>query len=231
MKKRNKYLIFALFLLFLCTTTYVLRCFYVLYKTPVRVRQTKDYNSIYVDNTEISADYRVFIDIPEKYGALEQIDPVVRQKIADYMKENNLMLSDGEQEFYMMPDGEFDELIGNFKFSPRPSGDIMIDTENSYFNDFTADGQNVFFHCCLYIDNNGAEKEVEITAADNKDAAAGLLSSPDLCGIDPGTLTKTTYTLKNGVNIIDVTFMGSQGTGTQKADRLLPGKIYIYEVN
>lgn len=56
------------------------------------------------------ADYTVFIEIPEKYGALKQMPEPI------YMQANGLKLSDGTQ-CYDRIDGTLDEYLNkHFKF-------------------------------------------------------------------------------------------------------------------
>ena len=72
---------------------------------------------IYISNSEIKSDYTIFIDVPEEYSALEQIDITLRNQISEYMKENNLILSNGEQTFCRRSFADFDELIDDFNFT------------------------------------------------------------------------------------------------------------------
>ncbi len=79
------------------------------------IEMSKDYNEIVVEENEI-ADYTVFIDIPEKYGALKQIEEPVRKTISLYMQANNLKLSVGTHIFNRL-DGTLEEYLNEeFKF-------------------------------------------------------------------------------------------------------------------
>ena len=79
------------------------------------IKTTKDYSRIFVEENDV-ADYKIFIDVPEKYGVLEQIEEPIRKTISLYMQANNLKLSAGEHEFTRF-DGSLDEYINEeFQF-------------------------------------------------------------------------------------------------------------------
>ena len=79
------------------------------------LEMSKDYNEIMVEEHEI-ADYTIFIEIPEKYGALKQIDEPTRKTISLYMQANNLKLSVGTHRFNRV-DGTLEEYLNEeFKF-------------------------------------------------------------------------------------------------------------------
>lgn len=79
------------------------------------IKTTKDYSQIVVEENDIS-DYRIFIDIPEKYSALEQIEEPFRKTISLYMQANNLKLSKGTHKFTRI-NGSLDEYINQeFQF-------------------------------------------------------------------------------------------------------------------
>lgn len=71
------------------------------------VRDTKDFSRIYVKD---EFDYKMMVYPPEEYSALLQIDISMRKRVASYMKENNLRLKMGEQEF-VRNEPTIDELI------------------------------------------------------------------------------------------------------------------------
>ena len=79
------------------------------------IKTTKDYSQIVVEENDV-ADYKIFIDVPEKYDALEQIEEPIRKTISLYMQANNLKLSVGEHEFTRI-NGSLDEYINEeFQF-------------------------------------------------------------------------------------------------------------------
>jgi len=79
------------------------------------IKTDKDYSQIVVEKNDI-ADYSIFIDIPEKYSALEQIEEPIRKTISLYMQANNLKLSTGTHEFTRI-NGSLDEYINEeFQF-------------------------------------------------------------------------------------------------------------------
>lgn len=86
-------------------TTYFLLIFYELSTTIVR--DTKDFSRIYVQD---DFDYKMMVYPPEEYSALLQIDISTRKRVASYMKDNNLKLKMGEQEF-VRNEPTIDELI------------------------------------------------------------------------------------------------------------------------
>ena len=73
------------------------------------VHDTKCFNEIVVEDNEI-ADYTIFIEIPEKYGAVEQIPEDIRKTISLYMQANNLKLKEGTHSFDRL-DGTLDDYI------------------------------------------------------------------------------------------------------------------------
>lgn len=79
------------------------------------IRQTKDYAIIYVDEDDV-IDSNAMISPPEKYSQLLQIDINTREKVAEYMQENNFKLKSGKQDF-IRNNPSVDELInGGFEF-------------------------------------------------------------------------------------------------------------------
>ncbi len=76
---------------------------------------SKDFNEIVVEENDM-ADYTVFTEIPEKYGALKQIPEPIRKTISLYMQANNLKLTNGVHSFNRS-DGTLDEYLNEqFKF-------------------------------------------------------------------------------------------------------------------
>ena len=85
------------------------------WSSTTEIEMSKDYNEIVVEENEI-ADYTVFIDIPEKYGALKQIEEPIRKTISLYMQVNNLKLSVGTHRFNRI-DGTLEEYLNEeFRF-------------------------------------------------------------------------------------------------------------------
>ena len=79
------------------------------------IKTTKDYSQIVVKENDI-ADYSIFIDIPEQYEALKQIEEPIRKTISLYMQSNNLKLSEGTHEFTRI-NGSLDDYINKeFRF-------------------------------------------------------------------------------------------------------------------
>ena len=87
---------------------------YLASKVPIRAE--KNYAIIVVSEGEI-ADYTVFIQPKGKYKRLAELDIKVQYRIANYMRENNLKLAEGQQKFCALRDATFKELIEqDFKF-------------------------------------------------------------------------------------------------------------------
>ncbi len=102
------------------------------------IKTDKDYSQITVDENEI-VDYSVFIDIPEKYKALEQIEEPIRKTISLYMQSNNLKLSEGTHEFTRI-NGNLDEYINKeFRFE-----EIANKSKVKHWGSFTAEKTNSF---------------------------------------------------------------------------------------
>ena len=79
------------------------------------IKTDKDYSQIVVEKNDI-ADYSIFIDVPEKYSELVQIEEPIRKTISLYMQANNFKLSEGTHEFTRI-DGSLDEYINQeFQF-------------------------------------------------------------------------------------------------------------------
>ena len=100
-------IVLILWILSIFLSFYVGRCYQ--WASTTELEMSKDYNEITVGENEI-IDYSVFIDIPEKYKALEQIEEPIRKTISLYMKANNLKLSEGIHRFNRI-DGTLEEYL------------------------------------------------------------------------------------------------------------------------
>ena len=79
------------------------------------IKTTKDYSQIVVEEDDV-ADYKMFIQIPQEYSALKQIEEPIRKTISLYMQANNLKLSKGTHKFTRI-NGSLDEYINEeFRF-------------------------------------------------------------------------------------------------------------------
>ena len=75
----------------------------------------KDYADLVVEQNQ-TVDYKDFINPSGTTDTLKQIEPDVRLKIAEYMKENNPKLKDGKHHFNRV-NGTYDKYINDeFKF-------------------------------------------------------------------------------------------------------------------
>ncbi len=75
----------------------------------------KDYADLVVEQNQ-TVDYKDFINPSGTTDTLKQIEPDVRLKIAEYMKENNLKLKEGKHHFNRV-NGTYDKYINDeFKF-------------------------------------------------------------------------------------------------------------------
>lgn len=112
-KKLGVFLTIAIWIATLIISFFVGMLFQWILTTEIKT--DKDYSQIVVEKNDI-ADYSVFIDIPEKYSALEQIEEPIRKTISFYMQANNLKLSEGTHEFTRF-DGSLDDYINKeFQF-------------------------------------------------------------------------------------------------------------------
>lgn len=112
-KKLGVFLTIAIWIATLVISFYIGALFQ--WASTTEIKTTKDYSQIFVEENDV-ADYKIFIDIPEKYGALEQIEEPIRKTISLYMQANNLKLSVGEHEFTRI-NGSLDEYINEeFQF-------------------------------------------------------------------------------------------------------------------
>ena len=82
--------------------------------TNTEIKTSKDYSQIVVEENDV-ADYKIFVEIPEKYSALGQIEEPFRKTISLYMQANNLKLTEGIHEFSRFH-GSLDEYL-NEEFS------------------------------------------------------------------------------------------------------------------
>ncbi|MBE6606058.1 MAG: hypothetical protein E7635_03375 [Ruminococcaceae bacterium] len=95
-KKLGIFLTIAIWIVTLVISFFVGMLFQ--WASTTEIKTDKDYSQIVVEKNDI-ADYNIFIDIPEKYSALEQIEEPIRKTISLYMQANNLKLSTGTHEF------------------------------------------------------------------------------------------------------------------------------------
>ena len=75
-------------------------------------KSDKNYYSFIVEQGDI-VDYSVFMRPFGEYHKLNAIDYETREKIAQYMRNNNLKLSEGEQYFDRL-DYTYEELINHY---------------------------------------------------------------------------------------------------------------------
>ncbi|MDY3303742.1 MAG: hypothetical protein SOW78_05630 [Clostridia bacterium] len=79
------------------------------------IKTTKDYSQIVIEENNV-ADYKIFVDIPEQYSTLEQIEEPIRKTISLYMQANSLKLAEGIHKFTRI-NGSLDEYINEeFQF-------------------------------------------------------------------------------------------------------------------
>ena len=115
MKKVSKVIIGILWIVTIVLSFYVGMTYH--WASTTELDFSKDFNDIVVEKNDM-ADYTVFIEIPEKYGALKQIPEPIRKTISLYMQANDLKLSEGTHHFDRI-DGTLDEYLNEqFKFEP-----------------------------------------------------------------------------------------------------------------
>ncbi len=92
------------------------------------IKTTKDYSQIVVEENDV-VDYKIFLEIPKEYSALEQIEEPIRKTISLYMQANNLKLSEGTHEFTQI-NGNLDEYINQeFRFEKITENSIEDETK------------------------------------------------------------------------------------------------------
>ena len=106
-KKLGVFLTIALWVVTLVISFFIGATFQ--WASTTEIKFTKDYSQIVVEENDV-ADYKIFIEIPEKYSALEQIEEPIRKTISLYMQTNNLKLSEGTHKF-TRNNGTLDEYI------------------------------------------------------------------------------------------------------------------------
>ena len=110
-----------------------------------------------------------------------------------------------------------------------PSGDIVLDEEGSYFDNFFVLEGKVYFHCTLVLQNNTDQDiTVKIRGDFQKDFASGLLTEAKLMALSGNQ--EDSFVLAPGENELKVVFIGDHGGYSIKQDRLLP-EIEILRVN
>ena len=90
MKKVSKVIIGILWIVTIVLSFYVGMTYH--WASTTELDFYKDFNDIIVEENDV-ADYTVFIEIPEKYGALKQIPEPIRKTISLYIKYSTLSLS------------------------------------------------------------------------------------------------------------------------------------------
>ena len=99
---------------------------------------------------------------------------------------------------------------------------ISIDTNESFYSDYSVKGDKVYIYCTVFIKNNSQnEKNVMLNALFDNDVETGLLKESVLKGYDIDRQTEV-FELIKGVNKLEVVFIGEFAGTAQKHDRLLP---------
>lgn len=100
---------------------------------------------------------------------------------------------------------------------------VYLVEEQSYFLDFTVEGETVEFRCHLCIQNELPNpQKVSLTGHFSEDMEARLIQEESLLASDLEVSESTTFLLQPGINTLDVVFTGTFGGNHQKQDRLLP---------
>ena len=113
LKKLGAYLTFFLWIATMVISFFVGMGYH--WFSTAEIKTSKDYSQITVEENDM-ADYKVFVDIPEKYMALVQIEEPIRKTISLYMQANDLKLAAGTHEFNRI-NGSLDEYLNEeFEF-------------------------------------------------------------------------------------------------------------------
>lgn len=111
-------------------------------------------------------------------------------------------------------------------------GDVIVNYENSVFQDFYVEGNAVHFICILEVQNICDQNMyIRITGRSQEDVDNGLLASPELIGNNVQTNDETFSIPASSTLKIEVDFSGTFGNTNQKADRLIPDVIEVETIN
>ncbi len=114
--------------------------------------------------------------------------------------------------------------------SRKCSGDIIIDYNNSYLNEFVIEENTVYIKCQVYIINNSNKaKSFNIYATSYEDEGT-LLKTPDLYSVDSNDNEKTYRIKPKYKGYFTVIFAGEYGGINTKYDRNIPDNIWIMEL-
>lgn len=103
--------------------------------------------------------------------------------------------------------------------------DVYVLKSDSYFNDFSINGDEVSFECFVSLKNDSSEvKTVRLRADFAQDVESGLLKESPLYSSEPITIQPESAPYK-----LQVVFRGKNNGGKEKADRLLPEITVIEE--
>lgn len=101
--------------------------------------------------------------------------------------------------------------------------DIQIDYAESFFSDFSIKGDDVYIYCTLKITNtSGENKKFRILATMTEDVESDLLTEEMIYCADISTGEDTFLLQAESAETFSVVIKGSNGGGTQKANRNLP---------
>ena len=115
MKRISKVLVLIIWIMTIVLSFYIGMTYQ--WASTAKIDFAKDFNEIVVEEKDV-ADYSIFTEIPEKYGALKQIPEPIRKTISLYMQANDLKLSEGTHHFDRI-DGTLDEYLNEqIKFEP-----------------------------------------------------------------------------------------------------------------
>lgn len=93
------------------------------------------------------------------------------------------------------------------------NGDVSIMEDESFYSDYYVENEKVYINCTLTVCSS-KDQTVSFVGEFKSDTEIGLLTEE--------TLKTTSFDIKKGKQIIDVTFMGNFGGTNKKASRNLP---------
>ena len=121
-----------------------------------------------------------------------------------------------------------EEVTNTFTDKEEVINDLLIDKENSYFNDYIVKDNKVYLICTLVLRNFNSEgKTFSIIGDFSEDKEGGLLKESLLYAYDID-LNSRVFTIEgNELKTYEVCFVGNYAGQYQKKNRLLPQTITI----
>lgn len=100
---------------------------------------------------------------------------------------------------------------------------LFIDKNGSWFCDFSVSGNRVQFRCHLCLVNETNETQIVYVLGNfDEDVKGKLVLEENILASHQEEPDNAKFSLRPGMNVFDVVFVGTYGGTQQKSDRLLP---------